>query len=377
MRPALKAIEWERHGDDLLVVHDVRQGLVLSDPNGSVERLFHLLRCGRHDVRSLALALALPVEIIEAALATLDAHRLLEDAAARNTATSEWRERHFSNLAFFESFATLSRSQEQFVHHLEGRHVLVLGTGGLNSNVVPHLCGFGVGTLTLVDSDTVQPRNFARQYLYRWEDIGRPKVACAAEWVRRFEPTIKVEALNIAIASQTDVDRLLNDHRPDLVASGVDRPAEIDDWVNAACVTHDVPYVRAGMTVTQGVVRSVLPRVSGCFACRQLHIEETAEELATATDRLHRRRPRTNRGIGPVAGLLGALTAFEILRILTGFDRPAYAGRDLVIDFADACTTQYFEWRRHPACRVCREPEAPATLHRSGPDRRPREEVSG
>src|SRR2546430_7638392 len=62
------------------------------------------------------------------------------------------------------------------------------------------------------------------------------------------------------------------------------------------------------------------------------HTADLAAELATV--RLHGTRPRTNRGIGPVAGLLGPLAAFEVLRYLTRFEPPAYAGAPLMIDLA-------------------------------------------
>ena len=67
-----------------------------------------------------------------------------------------------------------------------------------------------------------------------------------------------------------------------------------------------------------------------------------------------RRKLRTNRGIGPVAGLLGALCAFEVLRYLTRFEPPAYAGRTVRIDFAAGCAVQVGEPApRDPACPVC------------------------
>jgi molybdopterin/thiamine biosynthesis adenylyltransferase len=259
---------------------------------------------------------------------------------------------------FFEPFATLHRSREDMQLQLDGSHVLVLGTGGLNSNTIPHLCGLGVGRLTLLDRDAVELRNFARQYLYRERDLGSRKVQAAASWVTAFDPSIDVTAVDGEVDSADTVAALLERYSPDVVMSGVDSPAEIDDWVNAACVAARTPYVRAGMWVTQGIVWSVDPGRSACRQCARLDgnaaavAEPTlAAELAAA--RLLNTRPRANRGIGPIAGLLGAFAAFEILRYLTRFEPPAYAGRPLMIDFGAGCATAEVEWQRLSSCVAC------------------------
>jgi molybdopterin/thiamine biosynthesis adenylyltransferase len=236
----------------------------------------------------------------------------------------------------------------------------VLGTGGLNSNVLPHLAGLGVGRLTLLDCDVVEPRNFARQYLYRHDDVGARKVERAADWVRRFDPSIEVTTIDRRIDSPELIGELLDLHRPDVVASGADSPDGVDAWLNLACVRAGVPFVRGGMWVTQGVVWSVAPGRSACASCRSTddrpagggdHVASLADELAAV--RLHSTRQRTNRGIGPVAGLLGALAAFEVLRYLTGYEPPLYAGRPLLIDFANGCATRQADWVREPGCTVC------------------------
>jgi molybdopterin/thiamine biosynthesis adenylyltransferase len=246
--------------------------------------------------------------------------------------------------------------------------VLVLGTGGLNSNTIPHLCGLGVGRLTLVDRDVVEPRNFARQYLYRQRDLGRRKVRVAAEWVRAFDPTIDVNAVDSSVDGTEALAELLDRTAPDVVMSGIDRPAAVDAWVNAGCVAAGVPFVRAGMWVTQGTVWSVDPGVSACRECARRPTSARsagdtpaadAPDDRTAAERLQGDRPLSNRGIGPVAGLLGAYAAFEVLRYLTGFEPPAYAGSPLVIDFAAGCSTAQVRWQRRSDCPVCGDASGP------------------
>jgi len=112
----------------------------------------------------------------------------LENAAtAKPVLTDRQRERYFSNLAFFDGFTSLDRSREEIQDQLLSAHVLVLGVGGLGSAVVQHLVGLGVRRLTLVDFDTVDVRNFARQFTYTPDQIGQPKVDHVAAWVRAFD----------------------------------------------------------------------------------------------------------------------------------------------------------------------------------------------
>lgn len=364
MRPRLKGVAWERDGDQLRLVYDIRDHFLLADPDGAVEALLELLREGGRTLPELAATLAgqgrsVPVDDLAAAVELLDVNGLLEDGDRLGRLGAAELERYHSNLAFFESFASLARGREDFQQALRDAHVLVLGTGGLNSNTIPHLCGLGVGRLTLLDRDTVEPRNFARQYLYRWSDIGAGKVTVAADWVRAFDPLVKVETVETGIDSQEAVAELLDRFAPDAIMSGVDRPAAIDRWVNAACVSRRTPFVRGGMYVTQGVVWSVDPGASACLGCRpdagsggdRLDARERAAALYEA-------KPGTNRGIGPVAGILGSLCAFEVLRYLTRFEPPAYAGRPLFIDFAGGCATRQADgWQRDPACATCGDHE--------------------
>jgi molybdopterin-synthase adenylyltransferase len=360
VRPVLKSVVWERVESSLRVVYDLRDQFVIEDADGGVEALLELLAQGGRTVPELAAALGAPVDDVAAAIGMLDDCGLVEDGDPLQALPAEVQERHFSNLAFFESFASLSRSRTDLCRDLWDAHVLVLGTGGLNSNVLPHLAGLGVGRLTLLDHDVVQSRNFARQYLYRHADIGARKVDRAAEWLSRFDPSIDVTTVDHRIDKPELIAELLDLYRPDAVAVGVDSPDQIDAWVNQACVPAGIPFVRGGIWVTQGVVWSVDPGRSACANCRAAKedpvepapgVADAAAELAAV--RLYASRPRTNRGIGPVAGLLGSLAAFEVLRYLTRFEPPAYAGRPMMIDFAASCATSYANWSRDPHCTIC------------------------
>ncbi|MGA8977746.1 MAG: ThiF family adenylyltransferase [Pedococcus sp.] len=367
--PTVKDVVWGRSTDtDLTVVYDQREPLVVHDPQGQIERFLELLREGTRTVPELSLAMSGPdgpvtVDEVWSVLEVLDSHGLLVDATRLGRYAGGLGERHFSNLAFFETFASLAVSQEDLVDRVRGAHVLVLGTGGLNSTTIPHLAGAGVGRLTVADRDVVEAKNFARQYLYSWDQIGRPKVDEAAQWIRRFDPTIEVRALHLDVTGTDSVATLLEELEPDLVMSGIDTPRDVDLWVNDACMVAGVPLVRGGMGVSTAGVWSVSPGRSACRRCLALQADSVSGEAARSQvgDDVHaiaalglgERKARVNRGIGPIAGLIGSFAAFEVLRYLTGYEEPQYAGRLLTINLTNGCSTTVRPWEQVPACTAC------------------------
>ncbi|MGH3662267.1 MAG: HesA/MoeB/ThiF family protein [Micromonosporaceae bacterium] len=360
MRVALKEAVWERDGETLLVVCDHSKAIELHDPTGQVETLLRVLadQPGPYAVLRERLSEAgaeVTAEELEGALGALDALRLLRDPDAGVPAAEQGR--YFSNFAFFELFVSRETSAAEYQRRLREAHVLQLGTGGLGSNVLQSLAGLGVGRLTLVDSDVVEPRNFARQFLYREADIGCSKVERAAAWLRAFHSGIEVNAIERWVAGPEDLTDLLDG--VDLVVSGIDQPNQVDSWVNQACVYAAVPWVRGGMSGSQLLYFSVDPGRSACHACRAAAYGDdgaTASQLPRQAERarqLSSQLDRLNRGIGPAAALVGSLVAFEALRYLTGFQPPYGAGADVIVEVADGCQQRKEPWPADPDCQLC------------------------
>src|SRR5271154_1317855 len=83
--------------------------------------------------------------------------------------------------------------------------VLVVGLGGLGSPVLQYLAGAGVGTLGIVDADTLDASNLHRQPIYALADVGEPKVELARAAVVRINPTVQIEIH----AARLDADNAL------------------------------------------------------------------------------------------------------------------------------------------------------------------------
>ena len=84
---------------------------------------------------------------------------------------------------------------EDKMRRLQEAHVLIVGVGGVGAYAAEMLCRAGVGGMTIVDADTVQPTNINRQLPATHSTIGRPKVEVLAERFRDINPDIRLHAL--------------------------------------------------------------------------------------------------------------------------------------------------------------------------------------
>ncbi len=356
MRIVLKDCSWERDGDVLTVVRDPSRKIELADPSGQVDLLLTTLAEGPRTLPGLQERLAVagvevPLPELQEAVAALDSLRLLAAADDAGLGSGELAERYFSNLAFFDLFSSLALTGAEMQRRLGRAHVLVLGTGGLGSNVLQSLAGLGVGRLTVLDHDTVEDRNFARQFLYRRRDVGQSKVELAARWLREYDGRIEVTAVSRRVSGPADLADLLPG--VDLVVAGIDRPDDVDLWVNEACLRAGVPWVRGGMFGSELIYFSVHPGHSPCWACRRTAAEAEACEPAGVGMRLADTRGRVNAGIGPAAALVGSLVAFEALRYLTGFQPPVAAGATVHVSLLGDRPQRTEPWPADPGCRLC------------------------
>ena len=100
-------------------------------------------------------------------------------------------------------------------------HVLVVGVGGVGAYAAEMLCRAGVGRLTLVDADTVQPTNLNRQLPALCSTLRQPKAEVLAARFRDINPQLAVDVRPVYLA-EDDVPALLDDVRPDFVVDAID-----------------------------------------------------------------------------------------------------------------------------------------------------------
>jgi len=217
-------------------------------------------------------------------------------------------------------------------------HALVIGAGGLGSPVALYLGTAGVGTITLIDHDTVDLTNLQRQIAHKLSRVGQPKAASAAKSIAAINPEVKVVALH----ERADAARLATlVAQADVVVDCCDNFAT-RHAVNAACVAHRKPLV-SGAAIgfdAQISVYDTRDDTQPCYAC--LFPPDAAfEEVRCATMGV----------FAPLVGIIGSMQAAEALKLLAGVGS-SLAGR---LQMLDARSMEWTEIRiaRQPHCPVC------------------------
>ena len=222
---------------------------------------------------------------------------------------------------------------------LKASRVLVVGAGGLGSPLALYLAAAGVGTLGLVDFDTVDPTNLQRQILYGASDVGRPKLEAAEERLREVNPHVELVLHRERLTSDNALGIL---EGYDLVADGTDNfPTRY--LVNDACVLTGKPNVYGSIFRFEGQVAVFWGAEGPCYRC--LFREPPPPGLV----------PSCAEGgvLGVLPGVIGSLQANEALKLLLGRGEPA-VGR--LVTF-DALRLRFREVRvpKHPHCPLCSE----------------------
>jgi molybdopterin-synthase adenylyltransferase len=217
-------------------------------------------------------------------------------------------------------------------------HALVIGAGGLGSPVVLYLGTAGVGTITIVDHDTVDVTNLQRQIAHDLSRVGQPKAQSAKASIERINPGITVHAL----VERADAARLNT-----LVAAAdvvIDCCDNFDTRhaVNAACVAHRKPLVSGAAIGFDGQITVYDTRQAEmpCYACI-FPASSTVEETRCATMGV----------FAPLVGIIGSMQASEAIRLLARVGT-SLAGR---LQMLDGRTMEWNEMRmgRAKGCAVC------------------------
>lgn len=199
---------------------------------------------------------------------------------------------------------------------LKAARVLVVGAGGLGSPVISYLAGAGVGTLGLIDHDTVSLSNLQRQVIHNEAAIGTAKVDSAAAHVRALNPHVLL-TLHRDRLDAGNAETILAGY--DLVLDGTDNLAT-RRAVAAAAAKRGIPLVSGAVSMFDGQVTVFAPggpRFADLFPAEA---DDADLPSCEATGIL-----------GPLTGVIGTLMAMEAIKLLTGIGEPLI-GRVLVYD---------------------------------------------
>lgn len=184
---------------------------------------------------------------------------------------------------------------------IERGRVLVVGAGGLGSPVCLYLAAAGVGTIGIVDADTVSLSNLQRQIIHHTSDIGRPKVESAAVKMKAINPHVNVVA----------VGEMLTPGNASSLVEGYDIVVDCTDnfdtrlLVNDTCVALGTPMVYGAVQRMAGQIFTYLPGGAdyrAWFGCRPPSQEQPCS---------------VNGVMNTVVGVIGTLQATEVIKYLS------------------------------------------------------------
>jgi molybdopterin/thiamine biosynthesis adenylyltransferase len=220
---------------------------------------------------------------------------------------------------------------EEGQERLKQARVFIAGAGGLGSPVATYLAVAGVGTITLVDHDTVELSNLNRQILHWDSDVGRAKTESAAEKLRAINPDIAIRAFDGTIDVK-NVDVSTEDS--DVIVDAMDNyPTRY--LLNRAAIRHRIPFIHGAIRGFDGQAMTVLPGRTACLRC-VFPSAPPAEQFPV---------------IGVTAGTIGLIQATEVIKYLLGTGE-LLENRLLIWDGLRS-TLEKIDVQRNPGCPDC------------------------
>ena len=221
---------------------------------------------------------------------------------------------------------------------LKNSKVLVVGTGALGSPVLLYLSAAGIGTIGIIDFDTVDESNLQRQIIHSTNEIGNPKVNSAKSRINSINPNIDVIAYNDKLTSKNALEIIKNF---DVVVDGTDN-FQTRYLINDACVFLNKPFVYGAIFRFEG--QSTVfdaDKNSACYRC--IFPEPPKAGLVPSC---------SEAGVlGVLPGIIGTIQASETIKTVLEIGE-TLKGRLLTLnalkmDFKD------YKIKKDENCKVC------------------------
>ncbi len=215
--------------------------------------------------------------------------------------------------------------------------VLCVGAGGLGSPALMYLAAAGVGTLGIVEFDTVDESNLQRQIIHGQSDIGKSKAISAKEKIAEINPNVKVNVHEVRL----DTDNVMEIFSQyDLIVDGTDNFAT-RYLVNDACVLLKKPYVWGSIYRFDGQASVFWAEYGPCYRC--LYPEPPPPGMV----------PSCAEGgvLGVLCASIGSIQTTEAIKLIAGIGEPLIG--QLMIYDALEMSYRKIKVRKDPKCPLC------------------------
>jgi len=217
--------------------------------------------------------------------------------------------------------------------------VLCVGAGGLGSPALMYLAAAGVGTIGIVEFDTVDESNLQRQIIHGQSDIGKSKANSAKEKILEINPNVKVITHELRL-DVTNVKDIFSQY--DIIVDGTDNFAT-RYLVNDACVLLKKPYVWGSIYRFDGQASVFWAEYGPCYRC--LYPEPPPPGMV----------PSCAEGgvLGVLCATIGSIQTTEAIKVITGIGEPMVGS--LIVYDALEMSFRKVKIRKDPKCPICSE----------------------
>ncbi|WP_168464600.1 HesA/MoeB/ThiF family protein [Wolbachia endosymbiont of Ctenocephalides felis wCfeT] len=226
---------------------------------------------------------------------------------------------------------------------LKRARVLCIGAGGIGSSLSIYLAAAGIGTLGIIDDDSVEISNLHRQILFSTSDINRNKAITAQERLKKLNPDINVKIYTerLTIKNAEEIFR-----QYDIIADGSDN-FETRYLVNYICIALQKINVAASASEFKGHCTIFVPFKYPCYNCI-FPANQGEESLLNCSET----------GIlGVVPGILGMIQAAEIIKLILDIGSPLI-GKLLQVDVL-MMDYKIYSLTKNTACQLCNSKDLP------------------
>lgn len=215
---------------------------------------------------------------------------------------------------------------------LKAAKVAVAGMGGLGCPASIYLTAVGVGKLILIDKEKFELNNLNRQILGSQKDIGKAKAEVAKEKLEALNPEVEVKSV-VAEITKENVQNVIGN--VDVVLDGQ------DNWktrfiINEYCVTHNIPFIHAGISALHGQITTIVPGEGPCLRCIFPKDPPEAEKIPV---------------LGATPALFASLQVMETVKLITTIGKPLVAR--MVFADAEEMVFETVEVKRNVECPIC------------------------
>ena len=215
--------------------------------------------------------------------------------------------------------------------------VLCVGAGGLGSPALMYLAAAGVGTIGIVEFDTVDESNLQRQIIHGQSDIGKSKAQSAKEKISEINPYVQVITHEVRL-DNSNVKEIFSQY--DIIVDGTDNFAT-RYLVNDACVLLKKPYVWGSIYRFDGQASVFWAEYGPCYRC--LYPEPPPPGMV----------PSCAEGgvLGVLCATIGSIQTTEAIKVITGVGEPMIGS--LMIYDALEMSFRKIKVRKDPNCPLC------------------------